>query len=158
MTDNDQKAGCGKDNTGADGVKLDVAGLELPSGICDFETVWVVTTYTSGNELRGKPEHFGEYASAMDARQALADDGFTNGQWGWRMGYSDAEISKHIKHFNYRTATIPNADAIAALVGALQEYMEHDADYCRINQLGDHTQSHRYKRAFAALARLGGGE
>ena len=96
---------------------------ELPSGICDFETVWVVTTYTSGNELRGKPEHFGEYASEMDARQALADDGFTNGQWGWRKGYSDAEISRRIKYFNHRPAT-DDARISAAVKAALEEAAE----------------------------------
>lgn len=34
---------------------------------------------------------------------------------------------------------------------ALEEYMEHDADYARLNNLGDHTKSHRWKRARAAL-------
>ena len=37
------------------------------------------------------------------------------------------------------------------LENALREYMEHDADYVRLNALGDHTQSHRHKRATAAL-------
>jgi hypothetical protein len=43
------------------------------------------------------------------------------------------------------------ADRIEELENALREYMEHDADYARLNALGDHTQSHRHKRATAAL-------
>lgn len=42
---------------------------------------------------------------------------------------------------------------IAELEAALREYMEHDADYARLNNLGDHTQSHRWKRAIAALGK-----
>jgi hypothetical protein len=43
------------------------------------------------------------------------------------------------------------ADRIEELENALREYMEHDADYARLNALGDHTQSHRHTRATAAL-------
>jgi hypothetical protein len=84
---------------------------ELNRGMCDFELVWTVHTYTSGNELRGRPEAFGEFKSAMEARQALADAGFTNGQRGWQKGYSDATITKHTKHFNYRADLPPTVSA-----------------------------------------------
>lgn len=62
------------------------------TGVCKFTIKHRVTTYTSGNELRGDPVHFGDFPSDRDARQALADDGFTNGQFGWRKGYTDANI------------------------------------------------------------------
>ena len=68
------------------------------TGTCGYTVKWVVTTYTSGNELRGRPEHFGEYPEERDAKQALADDGFTNGQFGWRRGYTDAEISRRVEY------------------------------------------------------------
>ena len=45
-------------------------------------------------------------------------------------------------------------ERVKALVDAIVEYMEHDADYSTINKLGDHTQSHRWKRARAALRAL----
>lgn len=72
-------------------------------GVCDYERLWVVTTYTSGNELRGKPEHYGSFRSERNAKQALADDGFTNGEFGWRKNtYTDATISPTIKYSNHR--------------------------------------------------------
>lgn len=45
---------------------------------------------------------------------------------------------------------------VKALVEALKEYMEHDADYATLNDLGDHEKSHRWKRASAAFAALEG--
>jgi hypothetical protein len=78
-------------------------------GICDFKTVYIVTTYTSGTELQGTPTHFGKYDSDRDARQALADDGFTNGQFGWRKNtYTDATISKSVEYSNHRTDLAPD--------------------------------------------------
>jgi hypothetical protein len=88
-------------------------------GICDFKTVYIVTTYTSDTELRGTPVPFGKYDSERDARQALADDGFTNGQFGWRKNtYTDATISKSVEYSNHRADLAPDplADArVAAL-------------------------------------------
>lgn len=40
---------------------------------------------------------------------------------------------------------------IERLREALIEYMDHDKDYATLNNLGDHTASHRWKRACAAL-------
>ena len=93
-----------------------------PEGSCDYKTVHVVTTYTSGNELRGHPVLFGKYPSDRDAKQALADAGFTNGEWGWRKGgYTDAEISSKVEYSNFRDTTQQaTIDALTAKVAALE--------------------------------------
>lgn len=43
---------------------------------------------------------------------------------------------------------------IENLANALHEYMVHDADYSNLNKLGDHTKSHRWKKAHEALKAL----
>ena len=72
----------------------DKAGFE--TGICKFTVVHRVTTYTSGNELRGSPEPFGDFESEDAAARALVNDprNFTKGQFGWRGGYSEAVIQR----------------------------------------------------------------
>lgn len=77
------------------------------NGVCDYAQVWIVKTYTSGNELRGPAVHLGKFETDRDARQALADEGFSNGKFGWRKGYTDATIVKSTEYTNYRAASRP---------------------------------------------------
>lgn len=72
--------------------------MSFETGTCGYVIKWKAFTYTSGNELRGPEVLFGEYADEMDAKQALADDGFTNGEFGWRKGYSDASIRRVVEY------------------------------------------------------------
>jgi hypothetical protein len=105
------------------------------NGVCDYAKVWNVTTYTSGNELRGPAVHFGEFTTERDARQSLADAGFTNGQFGWRKGYTDATISPKTVYSNHRepSAHIDAQDAKDAKIKALVEYVESIADWMASN-------------------------
>ena len=110
-------------------------------GICDYRTEWHVTTSTSGNELPGKPEPFGIFTSERDAKQALADAGFTNGEFGWRLDpYTSARIREQTIYSNYRPAEVltglPTApDAVARLVETAQQRDggSHDED-CKIGR------------------------
>ncbi len=72
--------------------------MGFETGVCGYQVKWKVFTYTSGNELRGPEVLFGEFVDEMDARQALADGGFTNGQFGWRKGYTDAVIQRVVEY------------------------------------------------------------
>lgn len=74
------------------------APSQYETGLCSFTVKWRVTTYTSGTELRGPERHFGDYPAERDARQALADCGFTNGKFGWRRGPTDATIQKVVEY------------------------------------------------------------
>ena len=78
-------------------------------GVCDYAKRHRVVTHTSGNELQGPAITFGCYDSDRDARQALTDAGFTNGQWGWRneCGYSTAHITPVLEYTGYRRADLP---------------------------------------------------
>lgn len=62
---------------------------------------------------------------------------------------------EHVRREAVEQGRAEAADEIERLRAALREYMEHDEDYTRINRLGDHTKSHRWKRARAALAQEG---
>jgi len=103
------------------------------TGVCDYVPIYTVTTYTSGNELRGPAVHFGKFDSDRSARQALTDAGFTNGQFGWRKGYTDATIVKSTEYTNHR-AIQPPADLVEVkakilmdvLKGIIEEYYEPD--------------------------------
>ena len=86
----------------------DAHGFE--TGFCQFTVKFRVTTYTSGNELPGPAVHFGDYTSYRDAQQVLADCGFTNGEFGWRKGYTDADIRKVIEYGD----PIPAPDPVKA--------------------------------------------
>jgi hypothetical protein len=105
---------------------------ELLRGICDFAVGFNVTIYTSGTELRGPAVHFGTYETEQDAKQALADAGFTNGQWGWRYGYTDAVISQGVNYTNFRadllTAAQARAEQAEADVARLQEALAPSGD------------------------------
>ena len=111
-------------------------------GMCDYAPIYTVTTYTSGNELRGPAVHFGKFDSDRSARQALADAGFTNGQFGWRKGgYTDATIVKSTEYTNHRADEQAFAnEKVKALVEALQYY---------------NTSGYEGKEARAALAGMG---
>ena len=76
-----------------------------------------VTTYTSGNELQGSPVHYGDFEDDRGARQALADGGFTNGEFGWRKGYTSAFISV-ITHYIDITDQPAAAQAIRDVMGS----------------------------------------
>ena len=78
-------------------------------GVCDYAKRHRVVTHTSGNELQGPAITFGCYDSDRDARQALTDAGFTNGQWGWRneYRYSTAHITPVLEYTAYRRDDLP---------------------------------------------------
>ena len=149
MTNDDH----GKDSTGAAGVKLDVLvrGLDWSLPIPKQNSTEHLTTCGRYKVVEWFDKS-GHVLSFHRFGKPLRIEAETR--------VCGADVLKAAAQADYtaRILAAIDADAIAALVGALREYMEHDADYCRINQLGDHAQSHRYKRAFAALARLGGGE
>lgn len=76
------------------------------TGTCTYVVKWVVHTQTSGNELRGRDEHWGDFPRELDAKIALANSPqkFTNGEWGWRAagGYTTARITRVITHTDYK--------------------------------------------------------
>ena len=78
-------------------------------GICTYSVWYVVTTNTSGNELRGPDVTFGKYASEQSAKLALVESprNFSHKQtiyqWGWRSadGYTTAHISRNVYYDDY---------------------------------------------------------
>ena len=129
MTDNDQKAGCGKNNTGADGVKM-LAGLVKP-------LEWIETP--AGQKYA--PDTFGGYYYLdADARHWRHSDNPDC----WRVGGAEGVQADYADDI---LAAI-DTDAIAALVGAakgLIDYLDSDEE--------EDFQSTAIR---TALARLGG--
>tara|TARA_R110000851_G_scaffold1315_1_gene4758 strand:+ start:296 stop:523 length:228 start_codon:yes stop_codon:yes gene_type:complete len=72
--------------------------MGFETGRCGYIVKWRITTYTSGNELRGTPAYLGDFESERDARQHLADNDFTDGEFGWRKGYVDASIARVVQY------------------------------------------------------------
>ena len=105
------------------------------TGVCDYAPIYTVTTYTSGNELRGPAVHFGKFDSDRSARQALADAGFTNGQFGWRKGYTDATIVKSTEYTNHRADL--SADLVRAGIKAAMEVAELERVWFDIDRIAD---------------------
>ena len=75
---------------------------EYETGICGYTVKHIVYIHTSGTELPGPQEKWGEFPSKLDAEIALAnaEGDFTKGKYGWRgyNGYTEAYISRVVEY------------------------------------------------------------
>lgn len=62
--------------------------------VCDV--VWRVTVEQLDSINTIRYEHLGDFDTARDAEQCLADEGFTRKKWGWERNwaYQQASISR----------------------------------------------------------------
>jgi hypothetical protein len=90
-------------------------------GVCDYAKRHRVITHTSGNELQGPAVTFGCYDSNGEARQALADAGFTDTKWSWRKGYTTAYIAPFVEYTNCRATPTLSAAMELPEVRALRD-------------------------------------